>query len=319
MRTTLREAWSRLAGVGAHASAPWRALAAGLVALGGAWWLARPFALPDDDVAGPASGAAGRALALRRVLERDAEERIEGLLGAVVGRDHVLARVAVTLDPAQIERTERSYDPEHAALVEERVTREGGAVRGGEPARAERRDTRQRFAVSRVDSRTRVAPGAVQRVSAAVLVDGPPTTPGGARAAAARPGEELERLRELAKNAIGFSEARGDRLEIVSAPLQGTLLAHRLAASAGRWLAALVPRLLGLALLGVGLALVLRPARAGSPRAPANPPAPGGDVAEGVARLTRENVALVGEDPERAAELVRGWLREGAPAVERRG
>jgi hypothetical protein len=35
-----------------------------------------------------------------------------------------------------------------------------------------------------------------------------------------------------------------------------------------------------------------------------------------VARLTAENLALARQHPERAAELVREWLREAAPVVE---
>jgi len=34
-----------------------------------------------------------------------------------------------------------------------------------------------------------------------------------------------------------------------------------------------------------------------------------------VAQLTHENLALTQQHPERAAQLVREWLREGAPQV----
>ena len=37
---------------------------------------------------------------------------------------------------------------------------------------------------------------------------------------------------------------------------------------------------------------------------------------EAAAQLTRDNLALAQQNPERAAQLVREWLREGAAAIE---
>src|SRR5215470_7597142 len=50
-----------------------------------------------------AAGASSTSLELQRSFERTAEERVESMLGAVVGRDRVIARVAATLDLARVE------------------------------------------------------------------------------------------------------------------------------------------------------------------------------------------------------------------------
>ena len=42
----------------------------------------------------------------------------------------------------------------------------------------------------------------------------------------------------------------------------------------------------------------------------------GPETAAAAAQLTQENLALTQQNPERAAQLVREWLREGAPAIE---
>ena len=72
-------------------------------------------------------------------------------------------------------------------------------------------------------------PGAIRKVSVAVMVDGiVGTGADGTQTWAPRPAEEMETLGQLVRSAIGFDEARGDTVTIESlqfspAPDQGTL------------------------------------------------------------------------------------------------
>jgi len=134
----------------------------------------------------------------------------------------------------------------------------------------------------------------------------------------------MDRLRELVKGAVGFSEARGDKLEVVCAPF------HTAPAPAGagvlgtvaRWMPAVIPRLLAVAFAAVMLLYVVRPlvlavaSRPSSPALASPVAALGVDAAS--AQLTRENVALTRQNPERAAQLVREWLRDGPTAMRPR-
>jgi len=256
-----------------------------------------------------------------------------GPLAAVVGRDKAVARVAATLDFARVERTEETYDPERTALRTQRTTREqttGARTGGGAPGvrsnltndpaavnepegpRTERRDEDQSYEVSKVVSHTVAPAGVVKQLTVAVLIDGTYTVAGAARKFTPRPAEELARLKELVKNAVGFSEARGDRIEITSVPFQSEPPAagEGVLAALDTWLPALLMRLLAVGLVAAGLFYVVRPlvlgrseGRAALPQAAA-------------AQLTQENLALTQQNPERAAQLVREWLREGAPAIE---
>src|SRR5438874_2283297 len=254
-------------------------------------------------------------------------------LAAVVGRDKAIARVAATLEVARVERTEETYDPERTALRTQRTTREqptGARTGGGAPgvqsnltndpaATTEpkgRRDESQSYEVSKVVSHTVAPAGVVKQLSVAVLIDGTYTGAGAARKFTPRPAEELDRLKELVKNAVGFSEQRGDRIELTSAPFQTEQGAsgEGVLATLGTWLPALLMRLLAVGLVAAGLFYVVRPlvlglaARGGEGRA-ALPEA-------ATAQLTQENLALTQQNPERAAQLVREWLRERARAVE---
>src|SRR5438093_10352230 len=143
-------------------------------------------------------------------IERQLARRVESEPAAVVGREKAIARVAATLDLARVERTEETYDPERTALRTQRTTRE-----------QVRRDESQSYEVSKVVSHTVAPAGVVKQLSVAVLIDGTYTAgPGGTRVFNARPAEELDRLRDLVKSAVGFSEARGDRVEVTSVPFQ---------------------------------------------------------------------------------------------------
>src|SRR3546814_3829251 len=59
--------------------------------------------------------------------------------------------------------------------------------------------------------------GTVRRVTAAILVDGKMVTdPAGNATYEPRSPEEMEKLATLARSAIGYDEARGDKVEIVN-------------------------------------------------------------------------------------------------------
>ena len=261
--------------------------------------------LTSDRRGGEMVGASSSALEMQASIERQLADRVETMLAAVVGRDKVVARVAATLDLARVERTEETYDPERTALRTERMTRE-----------AERRDESQSYEVSKVVSHTVAPASIVKQLSIAALIDGTYAGEGAARNFIPRPAEELERLKELVKNAVGFSEARGDRIEVTSVPFRSEPAAAGEGAliALGTWLPALLMRLVAVGLAAAAIFYVLRPfllglVARGSERRAALPEAD-------AAQLTQENLALTQQNPERAAQLVRGWLREGAPAVE---
>jgi flagellar M-ring protein FliF len=288
-----------------------------------------------------AAGSSSHALEMQRAVERELAERVESMLGAVVGREKAIARVTATLDFARVERTEESYDPDRTALRSQRTTREEtvgargptgtpgvqanltnetGVAPEGEGPRSERRDENSTYEVSKVVSRTIAPVGALKQLSVAVLIDGTYTVgEGGTRTFTARPQEELDRLRELVKSAVGFSEARGDKIEVASVAFQPEPLpaGEGILASLGRWAPAVLLRVVGVVFAALMLLYVVRPlllelatrvsgagARPGSGRPELTGPA------QATAQLTQENAALAQQHPERAAQLVREWLNE---------
>jgi flagellar M-ring protein FliF len=177
-----------------------------------------------------------------RELAGSMENHVRTLLERVTGPGGVDVRINVDLDEASRERTEEHYDPTHTALrsehkTEESTTQEGASVAGVPGAqtnlpdvdpsvasRAEEQDgnifrrTRTRnWEVDRITEKTITPRGDVARVSAAVLIDGNYETKDGVQVYHPRDPEELSRLEEVVKNAIGFSATRGDSIRVEGA------------------------------------------------------------------------------------------------------
>jgi flagellar M-ring protein FliF len=287
------------------------------------------------------TGASSAVLEYQSTVERQLAERVEGMLAAVVGRDKAIARVAATLDFARVERTEESWDPDRTAVRTQRTTREettGPRLGGGTPGvqanltndtnpveangpGSSRRDESQSYEISKVVSHTVAPVGAVKQLSVAVLIDGTYAEEGGKRVFKPRPQEELDRMRELVKSAVGFSEARGDKIEISSVAFQTEPMpeGEGMLAGLGRWAPAVGTRLLGVAFAAAMLLWVVRPiilglgARGGVARPAGTFIGTVSGVVPATAELTRENLQITQQNPARAAQLVREWLRETAP------
>ena len=278
--------------------------------------------------------------------------RVERLLEARVGRGGAVVEVAVEAVTQREQITERTLDPESRVVIstdsEERTGSEqggGGTVTvasnlpdgdaaGQDGSQSQNSETRERVNYEVSETRREVLrePGAIRRLTVAVLVDG---VPGADGAMAPRGEEEIESLRALVASAVGFDEARGDSITIRSMAFQG---AEAAGSGPGAAAASLMERLdpmrlaqiavAGLVAIVLGL-FVLRPILAGRGRPDPLPALP---AAEGPAGAQPE-VLAPGEEgfddslPMRTAVIdgaslgaagSSGWDEEGAspaPAV----
>ncbi len=189
---------------------------------------------PDSDLAISATGG-DRAQQLRRNVER--------LLEAHVGHGRAVVEVSVETVTDREHIHERRLDPEARVAIsteveENSVTstdtrRQGVTVASNLPdgdaagadgtAEARETQTRQRTNFELTETRRELErlPGAVRRITVAVLIDGQQVAgEDGQLRWAPRPAEELEALRDLVASAIGFDESRGDVITLRSLPFE---------------------------------------------------------------------------------------------------
>jgi len=193
-----------------------------------------------DNVGGLMAGADDGAMPAdtqERVFEL--RSRVERLLAARVGAGNSVVEVSVDTVTDTESFMERSFDPDTRVAISTEVQEsttssqdsingdvtiasnlpEGDAAGGAGAASSENSESRTitNYEVSETQREVLRAPGAISRISVAVLVndvttldaDGQPvTTP--------RPAEELEDLRMLIASAVGFDDGRGDEITIRS-------------------------------------------------------------------------------------------------------
>ena len=187
----------------------------------------------------PAVQAAGlsdaRAEALRASVTR--------LLEARVGTNRAIVEVSVEPVTEREEFTERRFEPDSRVPIssdaEETTTTssdqgsrgvtvasnlpdgEAGASGGTSQSSEIRSREVVNYEVSETQRAVTREPGAIRRVSVAVLVDGVrTTTDDGTETWQPRSDNELADLRELVASAVGFDEARGDQITIRSLEFQ---------------------------------------------------------------------------------------------------
>lgn len=189
-----------------------------------------------------------RAETLRRNVERLLEARV-GTGGAVVevnvetvtDRETIIerlvdpsSRAAVSLETE--ERNATSADSRGAGVSVASNLPDGDAA-GGD-GRSESREVSSRestsWQVSQTSREVERGPGAIRRLSVAVLIDGVRSTDANGIAQwSPRPVEELEALRELVASTVGYDEARGDVITLRSLPFEPLALAEGSAAGGG--------------------------------------------------------------------------------------
>ncbi len=183
----------------------------------------------DADQTAPAAAADSKALEIKQNVER--------LLSARVGPGKAVVEVAVDVVTDAEQITERSFDPQSRVAISTDNTQQtgsstqpGGDVTvasnlpanqgaNGSNGKSENSETREKvnYEVSETNRQLVKAPGAVRKISVAVLVDGVPVTAAdGTTSLQPRPEEELGVLRELVTSAAGLDVARGDVLTLKS-------------------------------------------------------------------------------------------------------
>jgi len=181
-----------------------------------------------------------------RKIEQHYRERIESLLAPIVGADKVRAQVTAEIDFTVTEQTQERYNPDQPALRSEQLNEQqrragaaqgvpgaltnqppaagnapevagGAGAQGADGALDSSRQSTRNYELDRVISHTRMAPNALRRLSVAVVVDDllVPTAEGGVSDRERTP-EEMERLTQLVREAIGYDVRRGDSVKVIN-------------------------------------------------------------------------------------------------------
>ncbi|KRS11301.1 flagellar M-ring protein FliF [Roseovarius atlanticus] len=124
------------------------------------------------------------------------------------------SRVAISTDTEEVANQSTDQGGGDVTVASNLPDGDGAA---GDSSSSQVSETRERvnYEVSETERQITMVPGAVKRLTVAVLVNGTTTTDAnGAEVFAPRSEEELADLRELVASAVGFDEARGDQITL---------------------------------------------------------------------------------------------------------
>ena len=300
----------------------------------------------------------GSQMEYQRGLEKDWETRIASMLERIVGTNKVVVRVSSVLDFRQVEHTEEKYDPNSQVVRSEQRNQERASgvnsVAGGVPGVAsnvpagespeppqnstqnnQTKTETLNYEISRTVSRIVEPVGTVKKLSVAVLVDGtyevPPAAdgqPAGKPKYIPRSEEEMKKIVEIVKKAIGFSAERGDEVQVENIPFgfegeEGPGSAEEPRSRIGAW-APYVRYGIGAAGFLLLLFLVVRPLVTMLTTKPLIGPTAGqtaltgpdgaplalGHFDAGMAGIQMAQIAdMARNNPESAAVVVKKWLK----------
>jgi flagellar M-ring protein FliF len=301
----------------------------------------------------------GSQLEMQRSLETDFERRVQTMLDQVLGPDMSVVRVSAALDFRQIEVTEEQFDPDTQVVrseqrSQEKVTGDDGpsGVPGtrsnvpnedpveGNPGgkEAKRKSETVNYEMNRKVSKVIEPSGTIQRLSVAVLVDGTYKDVVNEESGETtseyvpRSEEDMAKLVESIKKAVGFSEKRGDQIEVVNHQFKNATIdvedqttitkVEDFLITWGGYIKPMVFLLLGLSVL----LLVVKPLIKNLVEPPMSPsltalpqglPATVGELEaqEEVIKPEEQAVQLAIANPQAAAFVIREWIKDETDAT----
>ena len=185
--------------------------------------------LTDIESNDPTTRLTDEMLKYQRQLERDFAQRIKTLVGRVVGPDRVEAKVDVDVDFTQEEQTISDIDPDKVVVLSSNTTNQEMKGAGLNPtgipgsksnvpgeqedlavssnsSETKRNSERINYEIAKSQRRRVLPVGKIERISAAVIVDGVQTYPldGTTPKFAPRSEEEMKQIDELVRSAMAL-------------------------------------------------------------------------------------------------------------------
>ena len=196
----------------------------------------------EGDGAVDGSGGAARSQVEERI-RRTVKDIVEG----VVGPGHARVQVNADLDMSAVTTQSEKFDPDGQVVRSTQTSDEksnelkangaGGATasqnvpgatpntNSGDTSNTGKQDETTNYEISKTTTTEVRQPGQIKRLSVAVAVDGKtaPSLHGKPGPYTPRSADEMKRIDELVRSAMGYDDKRGDQLSVVNVPFDRDL------------------------------------------------------------------------------------------------
>ncbi len=203
------------------------------------------------EIESPEFMMAGKQREYTRKLEKDYTKRVNSILEPIVGMQNYRAEVSADVDFTAVEQAAETFNPDLPSIRSEQTVEEarsGGASAGGIPGalsnqppgnaqapevagangddapsaapKNSRSQSTRNYELDRTVSYTKHQVGQLKRLTVAVVLNDRVTVDSetGTETRVTWTDSELERIGILVRDAVGFSAARGDSVNIINSP-----------------------------------------------------------------------------------------------------
>jgi len=166
----------------------------------------------------PALGEVGSQFELQNKVESQLQKKVKAIVAGIVGNNNTVVRVSAELNFDRLERTKEEVDPENAAIVSQEKYSES-SKNNVDTSNYKIQKVTSNYAFSKTHETYVANSGDIKRLTVAVLVNGRFTKKKDKNGKdqfvyQPRNEDELNQIAALVKSAVGYSEERGDVVEV---------------------------------------------------------------------------------------------------------
>ena len=165
---------------------------------------------------------------MKRNIENYLSHKAQSLLETVLGYGNAIVKVNADLDFKRVEKTLESYDPDsQVAISEQLIKSTQGGKSVGDSSQASTINTITNYELSKTIEKIMEGSGNIKRITVAVVVNGvkKEVKEGDATKTVVEPrsDEELNKLKTIIMQAVGYDQTRNDEISIVSVPFENQM------------------------------------------------------------------------------------------------
>jgi flagellar M-ring protein FliF len=172
--------------------------------------------------------ATSKQYELKQSVEKYLIQKAQGMLDNVLGVGSSIVQITTDLNFDQVEKQMEQYDPEtQVAISEQTLNNENSGKNNNDSSSQNAQNTTTNYEVSKTIQKVIEGTGNIKRISVAAVINDAAheVNSKGKKTVEYQPRsqEQLNKLEQIVKNAVGFDVERGDNFSLVNIPFEQTL------------------------------------------------------------------------------------------------
>ncbi|HOI28431.1 MAG TPA: flagellar basal-body MS-ring/collar protein FliF [Melioribacteraceae bacterium] len=181
--------------------------------------------LSNESEDGPLAYASSKQYEIKQSVENHLAKKAQSILDNVLGYGNAMVQVNADLNFDQVEKTMEQYDPDsQVAISEQTIKSNNSGVTTSDSSANANENSLTNYEISKTIQKVIEGSGNIQRLSVAAVVNDIPkkiTKDGKTETLyEPRPQDQLNKLEEIIKNAVGINVNRNDQFSLVSIPFE---------------------------------------------------------------------------------------------------